>query len=92
MKKSELKKLIKDILKEQGPVTTTAVTQVGTPSGNLPSYTAVVDSGGQRVNIRCPQGAVLRSVGGITNSLAGRSFNMPAQTPVTVECISRTAP
>jgi len=96
MKKSEIKKLIKELIKEQrsGSAIPPNVNIHGsTLSG---TYTAVVDSGGQKVNIKCPPGQQVVTVRPLQNSisvtntphnnpLAGRALGITGR-GVTVGC------
>ena len=64
MKLTQLKNIIKELIKEQrGPGH-----PIGAPGVNFQgqtlsgTYTAVIDSGNQKVNIKCPQGQEVRNV------------------------------
>ena len=60
-----LRRLIREeLLKEQSGSGGNINQHGQTVSGR---YTAVVDSGGQKVNIKCPQGQQVRYVTGVTN-------------------------
>ena len=79
MKLSQAKTYIEKLIQEQ------QVPQMG------PSYTAVVDSTGGKVNIKCPPGMIVQTVGSTTFPQPGQVINHPwnANMPLNVICIGK---
>ena len=79
MKLSQAKTYIEKLIQEQVTV-----------APNI-SYTAVVDSTGQKVNIKCPPGMIVQTVGNATFPQPGQVIGHPwnVNIPLTVVCIGK---